>query len=187
MEHKPNFWATLPGILTGLAALVTAATGLYVAVRGDAPEPTQPTQQTVATDGNGMQQANPVTAPAPNPLAPTTSPQVGASASTQPPTDPVVPRTDGATPSPLVDCTQPAFQLSNTVRSLMSWSDYYHGQIPTNGASRAGASHPCQKALAYRGSAHCQQPQDMAIRQALFETLSLCRAAGVDLDNLPAQ
>jgi hypothetical protein len=30
---KPSFWTTLPGIMTALAALLTASTGLYLAVR----------------------------------------------------------------------------------------------------------------------------------------------------------
>ena len=32
LEKKQNFWTTMPGILTGLAALLTAATGLWVAI-----------------------------------------------------------------------------------------------------------------------------------------------------------
>jgi hypothetical protein len=32
-EGKPSFWTTLPGILTGIAALLTASTGLYLAIR----------------------------------------------------------------------------------------------------------------------------------------------------------
>jgi len=32
LEKKQNFWTTIPGILTGLAALLTAATGLWVAI-----------------------------------------------------------------------------------------------------------------------------------------------------------
>ena len=32
LEKKQNFWTTMPGILTGLAALLTAATGLWVAM-----------------------------------------------------------------------------------------------------------------------------------------------------------
>jgi hypothetical protein len=31
-QNKPSFWATLPGILTGVAALITAVGGLLVAV-----------------------------------------------------------------------------------------------------------------------------------------------------------
>jgi hypothetical protein len=31
-EKKQNFWTTMPGILTGLAALLTAVTGLWVAI-----------------------------------------------------------------------------------------------------------------------------------------------------------
>lgn len=33
-EGDKRFWSSLPGILTGVAAIVTALTGLYVAVRG---------------------------------------------------------------------------------------------------------------------------------------------------------
>jgi hypothetical protein len=32
-ESKSSFWTTLPGILTGIAAVLTAVTGLYLAVR----------------------------------------------------------------------------------------------------------------------------------------------------------
>jgi hypothetical protein len=32
LEKKQSFWTTMPGILTGLAALLTAATGLWVAI-----------------------------------------------------------------------------------------------------------------------------------------------------------
>ena len=32
IEKKQNFWTTMPGILTGVAALLTAATGLWVAI-----------------------------------------------------------------------------------------------------------------------------------------------------------
>jgi hypothetical protein len=32
LDKKQNFWTTMPGILTGIAALLTAATGLFVAV-----------------------------------------------------------------------------------------------------------------------------------------------------------
>jgi hypothetical protein len=31
-EKKQSFWTTMPGVLTGLAALLTAATGLWVAI-----------------------------------------------------------------------------------------------------------------------------------------------------------
>jgi len=32
MAEKKSFWTTLPGILTGIAAVITAATGLYLAL-----------------------------------------------------------------------------------------------------------------------------------------------------------
>ena len=37
--HKGGFWTTLPGILTGLAALVTALSGAAIAMRDGKPDP----------------------------------------------------------------------------------------------------------------------------------------------------
>ena len=37
MSEKKSFFQTLPGILTGLAALLSAVTGLYIAFRDDRP------------------------------------------------------------------------------------------------------------------------------------------------------
>jgi len=34
-----SFWGTVPGILTGVAAILTAATGLYLATRSPSPPP----------------------------------------------------------------------------------------------------------------------------------------------------
>lgn len=41
MPEKKSFWATLPGIFTGIAAIITASTGLYLALR-DGKETTPP-------------------------------------------------------------------------------------------------------------------------------------------------
>lgn len=35
--HAPAFWSSLPGILTGLATVLTATTGLFVALRASSP------------------------------------------------------------------------------------------------------------------------------------------------------
>ncbi len=55
-EDGKSFWTTLPGVLTGLAAVISAATGLFVATRS-AEGPTQvssnlsvPSAATPATD-----------------------------------------------------------------------------------------------------------------------------------------
>lgn len=34
-EEQKSFWTSMPGILTGLATVVTAITGLYLAISGD--------------------------------------------------------------------------------------------------------------------------------------------------------
>lgn len=34
-EDQKGFWTSMPGILTGLATVLTAITGLYLAISGD--------------------------------------------------------------------------------------------------------------------------------------------------------
>lgn len=165
MESKPTFWTTLPGILTGLAALLTAMAGVYSVVQDDLPwrngkeTVTGPTEPDTRDTGKGA----------------VTGIAVPDGDTPHPPPD------DGATAlKPLVDCRLAPYRLENTLRSLMSWSDNYHDQIVAAGGSGGQLLYACQQAISYRGSAHCQAPRDTAIRQALFETLSLCHDKGVD-------
>ena len=37
-DQQQGFWSSIPGILTGLAAVITAVAGLIIAVNGDDPE-----------------------------------------------------------------------------------------------------------------------------------------------------
>jgi hypothetical protein len=59
MTEKKNFWATVPGVITGLATILTAALGLIPLLNGNgnepAPQPTQsasPTPSLSSTSGN---------------------------------------------------------------------------------------------------------------------------------------
>lgn len=54
-ESKPAFFTTLPGILTGVAAVLTAGTGLYVAFRdsGDASAPHPPPPPPMVSEADG--------------------------------------------------------------------------------------------------------------------------------------
>jgi hypothetical protein len=45
-EKKKSFWATLPGVLTGMAAVITAITGLYIASSPDQKKSVSPGPQT---------------------------------------------------------------------------------------------------------------------------------------------
>ena len=46
MDQKTSFWSSLPGVLTGCAALLTAGSGLYIATRTTpAPAPLVPEAQ----------------------------------------------------------------------------------------------------------------------------------------------
>jgi hypothetical protein len=73
-EKKQSFWTTMPGILTGLAALLTAATGLWVAI-GPHDKP--------ASDGHAAAVTAPLQASAPG-SAPPASTQHGPAANAAP-------------------------------------------------------------------------------------------------------
>lgn len=36
-DKAKGFWSSIPGILTGIAAVITATTGLYIAINGNGP------------------------------------------------------------------------------------------------------------------------------------------------------
>lgn len=182
-EQTHGFWSTLPGILTGIAAIITAATGLYIAINNN-PHDSKPD----TLDGNPVPSGQPlpdsaVVKPEPGPgQDDNTSPIAGAASAdsvimtNKTPTlrpKPAFPQT-----GPLVDCS--VFPTVNTGASLMSWSNYYHKQIVAAGGVQSRAADPCNKTIDYRGMAHCQAPDDAEIRQALLETLQLCRKAGIE-------
>jgi hypothetical protein len=54
-ENRNSFWMTLPGILTGVAAVITAAGAIYLGVR-NTPQPTQPTVTQSATQPSAQPQ-----------------------------------------------------------------------------------------------------------------------------------
>ncbi len=74
----------------------------------------------------------------------------------------------------LVDCKQ--FKTVNTVSSLMSWSDYQQKKVVAAGGTNTDeSSRACYKAIDYRSMAHCKEPDNMSIRQSLFETILFVR------------
>lgn len=62
-EHKSHFWTSMPGILTGLATVLTAFTGLYIAIWGDGRkaqgEPPPTTVPSPAQPGSGPVPSSP--------------------------------------------------------------------------------------------------------------------------------
>lgn len=188
MADKPQgFWSSIPGILTGIAAVITAFTGLYLAIDNSkkpttqlenanieitTPSPTRIEEQVVE------QEASPTPI-----LQPTSGPNPTVAVD---PTKKVVQQPQGKLPfpetGPLVDCT--LFPTINTVTSLMSWSNYYHKKIIAAGGVKRRATDPCNQAIDQRGMAHCKAPDDLEIRQALHETLTLCRAAGIEWQDI---
>ena len=147
-DQQQRFWSSIPGMLTGLAAVITAVAGLIIAINGGDSE----VLKKVTKDENTEPSTPYVEVINTEPAA-------------------VVDSSPGSTTitlDALVDCK--LFPTVNTVTSLIGWSNYYHKQIVKTGASK----HVCNKAIAYRAQAHCKNRNDLIIRQGLAETLSLC-------------
>ena len=147
-DQQQGFWTSLPGMLTGLATVITAVTGLFIAINGGDSE----TLKKITKDENTELSTPHVEVITAEPITVEDS----------------TPDSTAITLSALVDCK--LFPTVNTVTSLMSWSDYYHKQVINAGASK----HACNMAIAYRAQAHCKKRNDLTIRQGLAETISLC-------------
>ncbi|OUS16160.1 hypothetical protein A9Q88_08365 [Gammaproteobacteria bacterium 50_400_T64] len=149
-DEAKGFWSSIPKILTGIAAVITATTGLYMAINSN-------------DAGEGI---------------------------LTPPTPPLIPKPKDPLPKPgqdedqkptqtslksLIDCQ--LFPTVNTTASLMSWSNHFQEKILSDADDK---THACNKTIDYRGMAHCKEPGNIEVRQALYETLTLCQAAGIE-------
>ena len=182
MADKPqNFWSSLQGILTAFAGVITAITGLYIAINGNSAD-TQSNHVEVTTPTQIQDKG--VT------LKPDNSPAQTIQASPQTITAPTTTNVKQLSPTkapfpdtgPLVNCA--VFPTVNSVSSLMSWSNNYHKQIIAAEGVKRRAADPCNKTIDYRGMAHCKAPDDPKVHQALLETLTLCRAAGIEWQDI---
>ncbi len=168
-DKAKGFWSSIPGILTGIAAVITATTGLYMAINGNGP----------------TTEKGPATPPTPAPIVelkdhlPKDSGnasllELEAIDSIEATTQKAYEELAETSLKPLVDCQ--LFPTVNSTASLMSWSNHYQQQILSNNDK----PHACNKTIDYRGMAHCNEPNNLEVRQALHETLTLCRAAGIE-------
>jgi hypothetical protein len=70
-ESKQSFWTTIPGMLTGLAAVLTAATGLFLAIYHPASGDSDQPKRAPIVDGDARPApAAPLPTTATNPLSP---------------------------------------------------------------------------------------------------------------------
>lgn len=177
VEKTKSFWSSLPGILTGLAAVITALTGLYHVVYGGKTSVAdglkngrQVEQGAMPSSPSGPGTVEGATSTATTPLKPLARPPE------------VIPKAQDEAPfaesGALVDCS--LFPTVNKVGTLMNWSNYYHKQIVDAGDVKRRATEPCNKTIDYRSMAHCEVPDDLEIRKELLETLTLCRGVGIE-------
>ena len=68
----------------------------------------------------------------------------------------------------------------NSVDSLMSWLNHYHKIIVDAKTNNSRALESCNKTIDYRGMAHCKAPDNAEAHSVLLESLTLCRAAGIE-------
>lgn len=178
-NQNQGFWSSLQGILTGIAAVITAITGLYIAIAGNSVEKDD---ESVAQTTQQQEQQKPPKETA----QPSTTVSTSVFSAAQPKVitpktigpEITLPKTALSLSTDLVECEY--FPSVNSVRSLMSWSNHYQQQIVEAQGVTARALSSCKKTISYRAQAYCQSPKDTEIRQALFDTLSLCEAAGID-------
>jgi len=178
-EQSSGFWTSIQGIFTGIAAVITAITGLYIAINsGDSGSETALTKQTAITTqiptNTGTIAAKSVAVP-----HQLTSENVINNVTSAPQEKRNSPFPKAG---PLVDCT--LFPTSSSVRSLMRYAKHYHEQIITAEGETSSASRPCNKTIDYLGQAHCKAPYDAKVRRALLATLTLCRAAGIEWQDI---
>ena len=154
-EDKKSFWTTLPGILTGFAAVISAVTGLVVALHGGDPTVDQ-------QDSNNSVIEQPVkTNHAANGLSAHAS----------------VPPGERLSLKGIVDFSSVRFQDNNSVRSLMSWSDHYFREAKKAAELGGNLFYNCQKALQLRASAWCKQASP-EIEKGLEAALKVCKVRG---------
>jgi len=171
VDEEKGFWSSIPGILTGIAAVITATTGLYMAINSNGADTTEGTTTPPSIAAEKVSGSA-------SPLGPEDIASLKASAIKDYEERPETRL------KPLVDCQ--LFPTVNSTASLMSWSNSYQQQI----ISDKDKAYACNKTIDYRGMAHCKEPNNLEIRQALHETLTLCRAAGIewtDIEHSPIQ
>ena len=173
-DKTGGFWSSIPGILTGIAAIITATTGLYIAMNGNGPA-TEEDPTTQQTPPPIVETKDPIPED-PLPKEPGSASPLGAEAidSIEATAQKKYEKLAQTNLKPLVDCE--LFPTVNSTTSLMSWSNSYQRQI----LSDSDKAHACNKTIDYRGMAHCKEPNNLEVRQALYETLTLCRAAGIE-------
>ena len=183
-EKTQGFWSSVPGILTGLAAVITACTGLYIAIASNSDVISVEVDYSEAPDSvkTSITPSNQAAVEIDNVLNQHTLPAKVKQNVTAEVKQPVIEKAPFRLSGSLVDCA--LFPTVNSVDSLMSWSNYYHKKIVAAKTNNSRALEPCNKTIEFRGMAHCKAPADAKVRSALLESLTLCRAAGIEWQNI---
>lgn len=177
-DEPKNFWSSIQGILTGVAAVITAGTGLYIAINANSSSAPPKIANVEVIESPSVHADKMDNTNNSNLDTSITAMKAEDIARLEEAAQKAHDNLPASNMNALLDCQ--LFPSVNSVTSLMSWSEYYHKQIVAAQENKDQLSSACDKTINYRGMAHCKAPNDLNVRQALFETMTLCRAGGIE-------
>jgi hypothetical protein len=123
-QQRSGFWSTVPGIMTGMAALISAATGGYIAISRIADKPVAPISPQTAPPAQFQPAAAAAATPAqaPTATAPAALVEPAASAAAAPAADPPRPAVTGP-PRPSFNCALASTAVENMLCSDAELAD----------------------------------------------------------------
>ena len=89
---------------------------------------------------------------------------------------------------PIIPCEKPDFQSNYSAANLYNWGDENYIKAKKGQGDEDRINTYCIKAIQQRGGAYCKSPYDPVYKEALLESIALCRtearAMGIDPDEL---
>ncbi len=76
---------------------------------------------------------------------------------------------------PIIPCEKKDFQSNHSAANLYSWGDENYIKAKKCGEDLDRINTYCIKSIQQRGAAHCKAPYDPIYKDALLESIALCR------------
>lgn len=177
-ESNGSFWSSLPGVLTGIAAVITAVAGLVAVWPSAGETPATTAEQTVAIEPQPTPESNP-------PAVVTVESTVESNSTKDKPllARPVAERVvANISPAVLtmnkpIDCSESRFQpiRDKSVKEMLDTANFYRTKLLEGERGSNMFNRQCQKYFEYQGRAWCQSKEDAFIRDGLLKAMRFCR------------